>query len=529
MSKRPLTTLNIFMSKPGVVDPDVIMKDRSDYASYQMKVGDEFAGVLYVRASQPSPPDWASYLAPAVDGNLADAGLSTSSASAVWLIQRSDQVFAITFGYGRFMLKDEGIDQRFGLRCTLNAIDSLRIRSLDRKSFERVQRLTREQVSRESDLGAFGIHVEQDLLRAVTGSPLDPAYGHRLSGRDCLAVSTRASIAEVPELLDRYLELSRQDRYRSKFPWVDNIAEIGDSTLSHELFEKLVVAIRSGETEKIWLAPPEILKWEEIAGFSYRKARSAAVFEDMLLEDYLDDVGRSDNLEVKHLSRDRVLCIDTTGASSWTSWNIRNCLCAELRVDGEVFVLSEGRWYRIDQEYAERVEEGIRQIPTTTETLPTYGHASEPAYNAYAAQESNGRFALLDCQLVNSGTAPGQIEVCDLFSQDRVLIHVKRYGASSVLSHLFAQGVVSARLLHLDRTFRLAFNEILPDSHRLADPAERIEPRDYEVAYAIVGPSNRPLQLPFFSQVNLKQAADLLQEIGFRVTLTEIKHDELAA
>lgn len=98
-SKPPLQSLTIFLSEPGVTDPEVILKEPYSYESFPMKVGDAFFGVLYVKPSHVSPPDWLEFIAPAVDDEPGELPLSTSSASAVWLIQRSDHVFALSFGF----------------------------------------------------------------------------------------------------------------------------------------------------------------------------------------------------------------------------------------------------------------------------------------------------------------------------------------------------------------------------------------------------------------------------------------------
>jgi uncharacterized protein (TIGR04141 family) len=100
------------------------------------------------------------------------------------------------------------------------------------------------------------------------------------------------------------------------------------------------------------------------------------------------------------------------------------------------------------------------------------------------------------------------------------MIHVKRHAGSAPLSHLFAQGVVSARLFQSDASFRQQVNAELPDSHRLRDPDASIDPREYEVAYAIAGSPRT--SLPFFSMVNLRGAVEMLKALNYQVTLTHV-------
>ena len=128
----------------------------------------------------------------------------------------------------------------------------------------------------------------------------------------------------------------------------------------------------------------------------------------------------------------------------------------------------------------------------------------------------------LDNDPIVHGGGHSKIEFCDLLSRDRKIIHVKRYGNSSVLSHLFAQGVVSGELFISDPEFRAKLNDKLPADLRLPDPQSRPVADQYEVVYGIVSKSQRPLELPFFSKVSLRNARRRLTGYGFNVTLKKI-------
>jgi uncharacterized protein (TIGR04141 family) len=119
------------------------------------------------------------------------------------------------------------------------------------------------------------------------------------------------------------------------------------------------------------------------------------------------------------------------------------------------------------------------------------------------------------------------IEFCDLFTLQRDLIHVKRYGASSVLSHLFAQGVVSGELFASTQAFRSEVRRRLPRSHRhLVEPKERPANQAYRVIFAIISEqSGQALSLPFFSRVNARNAIRRLMGLGYRIGLAKIAVD----
>jgi uncharacterized protein (TIGR04141 family) len=87
---------------------------------------------------------------------------------------------------------------------------------------------------------------------------------------------------------------------------------------------------------------------------------------------------------------------------------------------------------------------------------------------------------------------------------------------------LFSQGVVSATLFLQDPDFRREVRKKLPPVHRSGVPEGRPRAERYEVGFAIVSRSPRDLALPFFSKVNLRNAARTLKGFGYHVTLSKI-------
>lgn len=124
---------------------------------------------------------------------------------------------------------------------------------------------------------------------------------------------------------------------------------------------------------------------------------------------------------------------------------------------------------------------------------------------------------------------PDPIEICDLLTSDGKLLHLKKRGKSSTLSHLFAQGVTSAELLMQSPEFRAEAREIAATvDAAFADvlPEARPDRDEFEVAYVVITRSRRqdaPLTLPFFSVVNLRAAAQRLGGFGFRVSVAAVR------
>jgi uncharacterized protein (TIGR04141 family) len=156
----------------------------------------------------------------------------------------------------------------------------------------------------------------------------------------------------------------------------------------------------------------------------------------------------------------------------------------------------------------------------------------EGKYNQSVCDNFPGQYALLDDDnKIFHGGGHGQVEVCDIFSINKQLIHVKIYGKSSVFSHLFSQGFVSGQLLQLDTEFRKKVKEKLDSPFsELVNVATRPMKNEFTIIFAVISDSpGEDLHLPFFSRVNLNNAWKVLRGFGYNVELPKIKVDEAYA
>jgi uncharacterized protein (TIGR04141 family) len=105
------------------------------------------------------------------------------------MLRHRDRVFALTFGTGRFHLKQDRLEESFGLHVALNCIGENVVKRIDKYMLDTLSRHTREQASREATASEVGLDIEQDLLRAVTGTPAESGFGKWISGADTLHLS----------------------------------------------------------------------------------------------------------------------------------------------------------------------------------------------------------------------------------------------------------------------------------------------------------------------------------------------------
>lgn len=187
--------------------------------------------------------------------------------------------------------------------------------------------------------------------------------------------------------------------------------------------------------------------------------------------------------------------------------------------DDGVYVINDGKWYRIDRDFDEEVSEFVEDLRHDALDLPPFlpDDDDEAAYNARVAARSNGALACMDEKLIWPRSWQDRIEFCDLYHSDGLIVHVKRYTTgSATLSHLFSQGSVSARCLLADRLFLENLESELPESHSFNGAAP--SPSECHVVFAVVAKRGDDQRLPFFSRVSLRNAAEAIRNLGVEVS-----------
>jgi len=511
-------SLTVFLLRDGIQDADTALRESSSLKLVSLSAGAQPLGTICIQPSAAHPPGWGDFFEGYLDLRMLG---QVASSAAVLLIHVGDRTFAVTFGHGRHLLQPGVWEERFGLRVVLNSIDDHSLRSIDKRTFDAISTHSRVQSGQEAGALDFGLDVEQDLLRAATGTPSNEVLGRRLSGADSLHAAVHTELAKLPQLLEIYLARWSDETYRTAFPWVDHIAEVTNTSVAEALNDVLTAGLAAGSLNHCWLAVPEIIDWENTSGFRYGFRQSEPEHHDIHLDDFLKTLGRGQEIDLALLKRRQVNSVDPSGLRL-NAWPVYQCIYCELEHNGEQYMLTGGKWYRVGSGFVELVNGYASAFPVVDIDCSDYDDTCEGAFCKRVCSEDSATFALMDRKLISIGGGYSTVEFCDLYTKNRDIIHVKRYGASSVLSHLFAQGVVSGEAFRSDADFRHAVNDILPPSHQIASPDEPPDPSAYRVVFAIVSDEPEGLTLPFFSKVNLKHAATRLQAFGYRTALAKI-------
>lgn len=528
--EKPYLYLNSFLVKDEYKDLDIsdFLKNSAQVKTYDLDSEHELEGNLFVKIPTEKKPRWTSFTE-TITGVTLDE-LSNRSSSAVLIIKSPDNIMAFTFGYGRFLIDTRYFVHDFGIKTALNTLkhDSLRSVELFTLDDQAVQK--KSQASRESDVGVFGIDISRDVLRAVTGSPKDGVDLKNISGGDSVfSFGVEINIDEIYSLISLLSSYYNNDSYKGQFSWVDNIRKIKEASEISNLDDNLITQLKTKSLD-VCITIPELAEWDSIWGFSFTRSKMN-INPTIDINDYYLNLDVT-AVNIDSIKRDRLFVYDVH--ENETEHQIYKCVYFEHKIGDKVYVLFSGSWYEIDNNFMSRINAVLSQIPISTLVFPnvyTWTEVvdgknkdkieTEGDYNERAAREFS--YYLLDKKLIKSNRTTTSIELCDLMTANKQYIHVKhRKGGSAGLSHLFAQGSVSAEILLGDKEFRKATRKVLKrvnDGLQDTVPLDKFKNEGVEVVFLILGEGSSTLKdnLPFFSKVNLSKAYENLSQRGFTV------------
>jgi len=527
MRDNPSTNrLSIYLIKTEFDSADKILKDINSVTAHNLS--DDETSALYTKDSFIRPPQWIEkfFLESADDFNLKNSSSQALYLTKIKVDSETFRYFAIPFGVGYHLLKPGVIEERFGLKVVLNTVDETQLRSIDKKNMSNVPKQSREQISANSIVADFGIDIEQDLILGVTGKTKNEDFGKTITGKDALKVSIKTNISTIHDFLKKCYEQYKKEDYKTNFGWIDQIAEIKSKTTIDTLNEKLVEKARKKDFEKLWMAIPEIINWEDVEGFAYSYDRKADKLDDIFIQSFLDGIytdGNYADVSLDTFTKKQILCFSSSSDMVIYQWKAYKCLYCEIEETNKTCLLTNGKWYEIQTDFVKQINKEYRELlkKPCDLTLPDYKHKNESDYNSKVAN-GDDYICLMDKKNISYGGGYSKIEFCDLYSKNKEMIHVKIYGGSSVLSHLFNQGLVSGELYKSEKKFRDKVNSELEEDFRLSDTSN-INPSDYRIIFAIISHVKKELNIPFFSKVSLKNAKKRLETIGYHVFLKKIK------
>lgn len=521
-------THSIYMIKSDFEKNDNFLQNIEGCQHYSIPISGYPNTEVYLKTIPSKIHSWSNLLPAEVSG-IDWSQYRTRSLFGLMLMKVEERLFALTSGFGRFLLHPFSFENRFGFKAVLNSIEPQTIQQLSKLTLSQNPKTSIGQVAKGVTLGQFGIDGFLDLVQRVKGKSKIENLGLSLDGEDALKISVAYELDQLPALLTECLALYSSDEYQKYFPEVDNLAEVKDkeqrSLLNTDLENQLNSELEhysSGEelSGDIWASIPEIVFDEDYECFTYKNTGNALRYYDIELsilfkEHYLKrDGSKKRDITISSLTNDKIFIRKADG-TTYEKWRAIVCINSIIERNEEKYFFIEGKWFRASSSYIDTLDQKINGIPSSGMVFSDWPqHIKEKDYLSTNPLNHKTSYLVLDRDnIFLDGQSP--VEPCDIYTQDKLLIHLKRYGSSSLLGHLFNQGFVSGDLLINSVEFKSKFNEKLAAEYIIED----VNPSEFTISYVIGTKYPNNCKLPLFSKITLAKAYDELRRKGFNVTI----------
>ncbi len=528
MSKK-MQHFTIFLLKKSMKNFDDAIKAGAGAGNPVALANQSFDGALYLPAPVVNPPGWLPFVESGFPGqNLA----GNRMASALVLLKAGSRLFALTFGHARYFLKAEAYERDFGLRVVVNKVSKDKIRGISLRMFKEMPVKRHEEAAKGTALRTFGVDIQQDLLRAVTGVPEDSSFAARLSGADSLAIDVELDFGDLADKCKDLLAAYSADDYAKRgFDWIDNLEAVRTPATIEQLDKALVKALKAKD-QNIQMLCPDSYNRDSIRGILYKEEKvDAAQHTELEMNEWQDSIaGELANLTAEKLSARRIRAFDDNGVKVF-EFPDRDCFAFETDIKGIKYVLSSGEWFKVATTFDAEITKYVSGISRKLVQLPDFqsawkgvkganGLRGEDRYVAEAAKAAD----LMSMHKATCKIGGTSIEPCDLLHRTGALVHVKVWSASATFSHLLAQGAVSAESLLRYSEFRdHVVNKATkhPAEIKKLFPTTAFVTSKLDVVLALVRGNAKPL--PFFSRLNLMREGQRIERLGYRVNYQRIE------
>ena len=469
--------------------------------------------------------------------NEADAPGSKKSTAA-----DADDVgvsWALTYGMGFQLLDQARVDSGFGQRIAIRTVDAGELNSLTRTTLDQRARTDRASIPGGDDLRGFGAGdfgelvtrlVAKAEIRSLTGGekPL------RIRGADALSIPLGKKPEHLIKDLDSLAAILRDQVPLPELALLEQLVAVRNPDTLDLLEGDLEEALGSPEGKRLGLSWPDERIDENGTPTSFKVfgngRRSAGAQDDRpTLDSFLGPLALVDaGKRVERLKAMKVMLYRDADATESMSSLIPGIkwVSFEMERDGRRYCLHDGRWYLMDQKYAERLRAQTHSIFDRNPgiVLPAWPAGEQEAgYNVIAARALDG--LCFDRVPMTTDLHRHGIEVCDVLTREGVPIHVKDLSASAPASHLLAQALVSTSALLDDESAQQQFREKVRE--RGWDPSGLpVRPAKVVLGVARKNESISAANLFTFTQVTLVRQDQVLGARGVKVVIVPIDRPE---
>lgn len=430
---------------------------------------------------------------------------------------------AMAMGYGKNILNDNAIEENFGLKIVLNSIESNNLRKIGKINIGGNQKSSTEQLPKQNDILEFGFDIDRDIINEVNSKvENDIWFKGIMTGKDVFSVTSEVNIDNIIAYAKYCYSIYKSNKYKENFAWIDNIKILKNKKKIEDLDNYLIEHLKSNDCDFV-LGVPEVIDWSGIRGFKVPGIKKIVddLSIELLLSSFRDDVDSVDKLKGKS-----IYLIDSINDEKKYGWNSYKYLIGELEFENQLYCLNAGKWYIIDKDFKTIVENDYKNTNIFDVDFNNLeSEQTEGKYNLKFFEEHKENYICMDKNNIQYGGGRNKIELCDLLSKNKELVHVKIYnGGSAPLSHLFNQGMNSLELILDDDKFLDLANKKIKEENAEGFEISKEDRRNLTVVFAIASNSDSELpHIPFFSKVSLKYVKKRIGLMGCKVLIKNIK------
>lgn len=469
------------------------------------------------------PPPWTSFFNSlvedpvVVDHSLCHGGLGFFIVSG--------RMFVITFGQSaRILLNPDAIEPTFGYYVANRILDPSKVNNTESFRPEANSMRSKHQSPRGVSIDQFGHNPLRENLNVLAGTAADEKYGKRIQGGQALVAAQAINFPLLVERCRAYLEVF-ENKLGEFAPLYTNLLEdVHDKMLIEKLTTLFLTQLKTMDVADVTVGIPQFYDFEDVEGFRFSTGHGDFGF-DLDIQFYLEHCRHPAGITVEILKQDMIESKSSDDGNPIPRWSLWSCLEAEVRLGDGVYLLHGGHWRKLPASVLAHINSEIDRCANSTIKLPsTWAKEKEGDFNARAA--SGAGITLMDKKIFKGKNYPSGFEFCDLLALDLgACIHVKRGTDSADLSHLFRQGVTSARMFLTELEFQQQMRVALRKSHNDIAVEKFLGRRDLTVVFAIVTSKTGKWSevLPTFSKISLYDAIRDLRTTPFAVQLLRIE------
>lgn len=456
--EQEIAQISFFLSKEGVSTNTVFKSDETpeEKKGYQVSEfeydHERFMFIYFVSEGKKHNPSWLEFINPQLSSKI-EFKADTRNPNGILIRQFENRVMLAVFGRASVGLIDmKQIEPDFGIRTAMNMCGNSEIRQTKTQSNTITTTHIDRQVSLPSDSFVFGLNEAEDLRYISAHMRGDP--GITLQGKDRLTYkglkSKRLNWQKLIEISrDFVVSYGKQD-YKELFPNYRNFSPATEDEIEI-LDEILVKSIKANDFENLELTVPEFISDDEF-GFAYGKRKKVNVYS-FLDVDQISEEFSPTNISAKSL-RSKIIyafSYELDKILSYKKWPFYDCIVYEAEIAGSYFVLSSGRWERIENEFHEKILKSsalvkVAPCPENCKNIDIYDEALNQNREDKFIQEAckaNPNWIKFDQAKLKISVGRKDKEFCDIlakFDEDYVdIVHCKPKSGTSSLNYLFSQ------------------------------------------------------------------------------------------